>query len=158
MSYLYTNENTKRNQKMNNLLDLINPIVVWDDTLIYYPYIVKKEESMRIDLICFSIYNHFNYIDELLTINNILNPWSINEGQIIYYIEEDDMSAIKRTYGSLSNDDQIAESLVNPNKDTKKDPNRDAGTGLPASIKPAGIKDVSIDFNDKKIKIIDKFK
>lgn len=157
MSYLYTNENSERNQNFNNLVDLINPLIILDDTIFHYPYIVNKEEAMRIDLICFNIYKNFNYIDELLSINNILNPWSIKESQVIYYIEEDDILKIRRKNNS-NNDNETIYDLINPNKDTKKDPNRENGTGLPPTIKPAGVKDVNIDFNNKKIKIIDKFK
>ena len=156
VSYLYTNEIAQRDENQSNLVNIIDPLIIWNDTLIYYPYIVTNEESMRPDLICFSIYNNFSYIDELLLINNILNPWSIKAGQTIYYIDEDSILILQRQY--KNNEEKIIKNLVNPNKDTKKDPNRDSGTGLSPTIKPSGLKDVSIDFNDKTIKIIDRFK
>jgi len=156
MNYLYTNEITQRDQIQSNLFDIIDPLIIWDDSLNYFPYVVSQEEAMRPDLICFNIYNNFNYIDELLTMNNILNPWSIQEGQVIFYIDEDSISAIQLL--SKTDDQEIVRSLVNPNKDTQRDPNRDTGTGLPPTIKPAGLKDVSVDFNNKTIKIMDRFK
>jgi len=156
MSYLYTLQNVDREKKFNKLFDIINPVIKWDDSLTYYPYMVLKEEEMRPDMICFNIYNHFNYIDEILTWNNIINPWSIKEGQIIYYLEED--SVISLQLQKKKNSDEIVNELVNSNKDTKKDPNRESGTGLPPTIKPAGLKDVTVDFNNKTIKIMDKFK
>lgn len=156
MSYLYTNETIQRDQKQNNLLDIIDPVVIWDDTLAYYPYTVSNEESMKPDLICFNIYGNFSYIDELLTLNNILNPWSIKAGQVIYFVDEDSLMALRLQ--AKADDQTVVASLVNPNKDTEKDPNRESGKGLPPTIKPAGVKDVSVDFNNKTIKIIDKFK
>lgn len=156
MSYLYTNEIAKRDKKQGNLVDIVNPVVIWNDTLTYYPYVVSREESMRPDLICFNIYSNFGYIDELLTWNNILNPWSIQEGQLIYYLDEDSIKTLQ--LDAKTDQEQVVNSLVNPNKDTKKDPNRDGGTGLTPTIKPAGLKDVSVDFNNKTIKIMDRFK
>lgn len=156
MSYLYTNEIVKRDNKQNNLYDIIDPVVIWDDTLNYMPYVVSKEEAMRPDLICYNIYNNFTYIDELLTWNNILNPFSIKEGQIIYYLENDDVVTLQLQ--SKVDNEAIVKSLVNPSKDTQKDPNRVEGTGLPPTIKPAGLKDVSVDFDNKTVKIMDRFK
>lgn len=156
MNYLYTNEIVQRDQKQSNLFDIINPVVIWDDTLNYFPYVVSQEEAMRPDLICFNIYNNYNYIDELLTLNNILCPWSIQEGQVIYFLEEDSINILQLQ--AKADDQEIVRSLVNPNKDTQKDPNRYAGTGLPPTIKPAGLKDVSVDFDNKTIKIMDRFK
>ncbi len=156
MSYLYTNEIAARDLKQGNLVDIIDPVVIWDDTLNYLPYVVSREEAMRPDLICFNIYGNFNYIDEMLTWNNILLPWSVKEGQIIYFLEEDDITALQLQ--AKADEQEIVTQLVNPSKDTKKDPNRDTGTGLPPTIKPAGLKEVEVDFNNKTIKIMDRFK
>ena len=156
MSYLYTNETALRDQKQENLVDIIDPVVIWNDTLNYLPYLVSHEEAMRPDIICFNIYNNFNYIDELLTWNNILNPWSIKEGQIIYFLDEDSIATLRLQ--AKADDEEIVRSLVNPKKDSKKDPNRESGTGLPPTIKPAGVKDVTVDFNNKTIKLMDRFK
>lgn len=156
MSYLYTNEKVLRDKKQGDLFDIIDPLVIWDDSLSYYVYIVSKEEEMRPDLICYNIYNSFNYIDELLTWNNILNPFSIKQGQIIYFLDEDSIRALRLQ--SKADEEEVVKSLVNPNKDTQKDPNRDVGYGLPPTVKPAGVKDVKVDFNNKTIKIMDKFK
>ena len=156
MSYIYTNENAKRDSNQSNLFNIVDPLVIWRDDIVYYPYFVSKEEEMNPSMICFNIYNKFDYIDELLTWNNILNPWSIREGQLIYYIEEDSIESLK--VDTNQEKDTIVQSLVNPSKDTKKDPNRDSGTGLPPTIKPTGLKDVNVDYNNKTIKIIDRFK
>jgi len=160
MSYLYTLEIAERNIVQNNLTDIVDPLIFRDDSLVYYPYVVGQEEAMRIDQICYSIYGNFLYIDELLTINNIINPWSIRSGDIIYFLDENDLVALQL----VPKVDQtlIINRLVNPNKDTQKDPTRDpnitTGTGLPPTIKPAGLKDVVIDYTAKKIKIIDRLK
>ena len=149
-------ETAVRDSNQGYLVDIIDPLVIWDDTINYYPYVVSNEDAMRIDLICFKIYNNFNYIDELLTMNNIINPWSIKEGDIIYFCDEDSLVSLQLQ--AKTDDNAIVNTLVNPTKDTQKDPNRDTGTGLPPTIKPAGLKDVEVDYVNKKIKIIDKLK
>jgi hypothetical protein len=156
MSYLYTHETAKRDKKQRNLVNIISPLIIWNDSFNYYSYIVSQEESMRPDLICFNIYGNFSYIDELLIWNNIINPWSIKEGQKIYFLEEDSIAALQLQ--AKADDDEIVKSLVNFNKDTEKDPNRDDGTGLTPTIKPSGLKDVMVDYNNKTIKIMDRFK
>lgn len=156
MSYLYTNETVQRDLTMGNLYDIVDPVLIWNDTLRYYPYMVQREEAMRIDLVCYSIYGNFNYIDELLTINHIMNPWSIKEGDIILFADEDDINTLQLQ--TKTDDQRIIRSLINPNKDTKKDPNRDEGTGLTPTIKPTNLKDVDVDFDNKKIRIIDRLK
>ena len=156
MSYLYTTENAVRDIKQGNLVDITDPLIKWDDTLNYFPYIISREEAMRMDMVCFNIYGNFNYIDELYQINNIICPWSIVEGQTIYFLDEDDLQTLQLQ--AKADDQAVVVQLINPNKDTKKDPNRDAGTGLPPTIKPAGLKDVTVDFNNKTIKIMDRFK
>ena len=156
MCYLYTLETAQRNKNQDNLVDIVDPLLLIDDTLNYYPYVVAEEEASRIDLICYSIYGHFAYIDELLTMNNILNPWSIRGGSIMYFLDEDDLTSLR--LAPKADQTQIVNDLINPNKDTQKDPNRDTGVGLPPTIKTANIKDVDIDYNNKTIKIINKFK
>lgn len=160
MSYLYTLENAQRSITQDNLTNIVDPIIASDDSLNYYPYVVPENEAMRIEQICYSIYGNFMYEDELLMINNILNPWSIRGGDIIYFLNEDDMLSLRLV--PKVNQTEIISQLVNPNKDTKRDPNRDGniqeGTGLPPTIKPTGLKDVNVDYNNKTIKIIDQFK
>lgn len=156
MSYLYTNQNAVRDTKQNNLYDLINPLVVRRDDLEYFPHYVTAEEEMRADLICYNLYSKFDYVDEFLTWNNILNPWSIKQGQMVFYLNEDDILSLQLNPSDYRKN-EVAESLVNPNKDTKKDPNREQGTGLTPTIKPAGVKEVEVDYNNKKIKIMNSF-
>lgn len=157
MSYLYTNQNTVRDAKQNNLYDLINPLVIRRDDLEYYSHYVTAEEEMRPDLICYNLYGRFDYVDEFLTWNNILNPWSIKQGQLVYYLNEDDIASFQFKSSDYKKND-VAETLVNPNKDSKKDPNREQGTGLTPTIKPSGIKEVEVDYTSKKIKIMNSFK
>jgi len=154
MSYLYTLETVQRDETMDDLYDVVDPVVIWDDNISYYPYVVQDEEAMRIDLICYSIYGNFNYIDELLTINNIINPWSIKAGDIIKFCEEDALIGLQLK--AKTDQQRIVVDLINPSKDTKKDPNREDGTGLTPTIRPANIKEVDINFDNKTMKIMDR--
>jgi len=156
MSYIYTNENTIRTSTQKYLFDIINPLIIWDDRIERYAHVVTLEEEMRPDLICYNIYGNFEYVDEFLTWNNILNPWSVKQGQIVFYLNEDDILILRLKVSDDSQ--QTIESLINSNKDTKKDINRENGTGLTPTIKPAGLKEVNVDYNNKKIKIMDSFK
>lgn len=100
---LYSLENTKMK---NGLYDLFYPMMIDikidNDQL--SEYIVYKEREMRMDLICIDIYNSTEYMDELMHINGILDPYSVKEGDIIYYPDLDTLLAFQNKYENLDED------------------------------------------------------
>jgi hypothetical protein len=97
---LYSLENTKRSEKQNNLYDLSYPMLSDKDVLFrnINSYKVNIDREMRIDLICSDIYGTTRYIDELMYINGIIDPYSIKEGDIIFWVSVNDLGTIRNSY------------------------------------------------------------
>lgn len=112
-------------------------------------YIVPREHAMRLDLISHKLYGTANYVEELMKINNILNPFSIKEGDVINYVRLD---LIPSMY--VVKEDRVLKDinlgLVDSTKNTEKEK-------LPPSIKPKGKDQLVVDKKNKKIKIINNF-
>lgn len=118
----------------------------------YGDYVVQKGENMRIDLICYSIYNNVDNIDILLNVNNISNPLNIKEGTVIKY---PDLSSIDEFKVINTNSDSVQKSLSNVNKSTTNDSSRqsyvDQNYSLPPTILDSPVKQTSVDGNTVKI-------
>jgi hypothetical protein len=50
-------------------------------------YIVQQDEEMRIDLICYRIYDSTEYVAFLLNFNGIENPLNVMPGDLIKYVD-----------------------------------------------------------------------
>lgn len=87
----------------------------------YSEYRVQKGEEMRIDLVCNSIYGNIDYVDIILSANNISNPLNIKEGTLIKYPVQSNIEVLR-----FKEKDPKEESKVvsNPNKSTKIDLSR----------------------------------
>ena len=158
MSHFYTIDDNEqkifRTSAEGNLYNLdtrtvINN-VIFPNSLIY-TYIVPKEEEMRLDLVCKSIYGSNIYEEELMVFNNILNPFSIKEGDVIKYLQTEQISYL---HGFDTIKQNASNSLVNKNKNTKIDPDRKANQGLPPTVKPNGLEQITIDETNAVIRII----
>lgn len=86
-----------------------------------YSYLVDSFDEMRIDLICNKLYQSVDYIDFILNFNSIDNPLNIKEGDIIYYCDIDDIDLFRVTPDKPK---VLKYSLLNNNKQTRKDTNR----------------------------------
>lgn len=145
----------KLNIGNDGFYDLFQKTMINNDNIFYNYFYVTDEYEGRIDLISQKLYGTTDYIEELMTINNIINPWSIKSNDIIYYANaSSDYSIIYKNDEPLNEQkDEIL--LMNKNKTTKKDVNR---LGSPPVIKPDNLKQVDINYVKKKITIINKFK
>jgi len=98
-----------------NVINNINVVLI--------PFTCTNRHNMRIDLVCYDIYENINYIDMICNINGIMNVFNIKSNDIIYYIEEDDII-------NMISDDTVMENIrntiinANKSKDYKLDKNR----------------------------------
>ena len=153
----YTFENTNRKQISTGelLYNLFEKTMVNDRELIYSIYTVPEEYDARLDLICNHIYNNTNLMEELMTQNGIINPFSVKTGDQLYYsYSTRELKALYKR--DPDNNDKNKNKILNMNKakTSKQDPN----ASLPPSIKPSNIKPVDINYNKKVITIMNKFK
>jgi hypothetical protein len=68
----------------NNKLRLTEPCVLFNENVkTMTVYTVHADEVGRIDLIADRVYNNTTYSEQILKFNNISNPFSINEGDVL---------------------------------------------------------------------------
>jgi len=92
----YSLENIKKLD--NKLYDMFYPMLKDNPQHMVYEYIIDEKHEMRIDLISKDIYGTTIYSDELLHINSIVDPLSMKKGDIIYYVNLDDLRLYKSNY------------------------------------------------------------
>jgi hypothetical protein len=66
-----------------------------NNTVRFYPHIVKRDEEMRLDKICERLWKDASLVADLTRINGIVNVFSIKENDIIYYCRREDIDGTK---------------------------------------------------------------
>lgn len=137
---------TKNRKDQNGLYNLFADTIV-DKEVDRFPEIVMSGEEGRLDLFSQRVYGS-NYVEELMVINNILNPFSIVEGQDMLVVSPENLSLFR----SPEINNNASESVVNPkNKNTRKDPKREKG--VPPTIKPLNFEQLMVNKTSKTIRI-----
>jgi len=95
---IYSLENIKRLKDNWNLYDIFYPMLKDNDQVPLLKYIVKENREMRLDLICMDIYGNTNFIDELMHINSIIDPYSVKKDDIIYYPSKNTINLFRKNY------------------------------------------------------------
>ena len=113
----------------------------------FYVYVVLPEHEMRLDLICDYLYTHTDFIEELMVVNNIYNPWNIKEGDEILYFSPENLMIL---HGG-KDDDSAFDKLT---KFQEKKP--DGTPKLSPTMKPKGLSQVTNDKKAGRIRITNK--
>jgi len=137
----------------DKLFNLFQKNIVYNIEIQLYTYIVPREYEMRLDLISKRIYGSSNYVEELMVINNIINPYSVKENQEIYYCSENNINYLY-VKDDLEDTDDIREHIIRTSQPNK---NRETNK-IPTTLQPKNIKQVTIDTKNRKIKIMNSFK
>lgn len=147
----FTLTNLKRDSTQGQLYNIFKQTYIDNDDVPLQYVIVQEEEEMRLDKVCVRLYGTRNYIEELMQINDIINIWNVKKNDIIYYTPFNNLSVYKRLEKEI--DKAIAE-ISKEGKNTRVDPKRE--TGVPPTIRPIGLKTLTIDHKTKKIKLLGK--
>jgi hypothetical protein len=111
-------------------------------------YIVSQDEEMRMDLISYRIYDDVKYVDFLCNFNQIDNPLNVMAGDIIRYVNAEEISFFKN---EEAQNEEVKRKLLNANKATRKDPSRktfvDEGFTLPPNFLPEPKKPINFEGN-----------
>ena len=83
--------------KQGNIFNLFEKNIVLNRNIKLYPYIVTREYEMRMDKISRHLYGSDDYVEELMTINDIISPYSIKEGQVLYYCSTENLQSLYTT-------------------------------------------------------------
>lgn len=135
--------------------DLFEKTIVNKSDLYGRIFTVTDEYEGRLDLISKYIYGSTDYVEELMVANNILNQWSIKSGdELIVFDDSTIFSSLYKT-DITTNENKDTILMMNKNKSNVTDSNR---IGSPPTIKPDNLKQMNINYNKRKITIINKFK
>jgi len=130
----------------NRLYDIFYPMLKYNHNVILYEYVVDISKEMRMDLISIDIYGSSIYVDELMHINDIIDPYSIKMGDKLYFTKPTDLSKYRNSYS-------IDKKTLLNNTKSKHNLNID----LPISS-PIGYNQILYDNKNKSIKITNKLK
>jgi len=159
MSYIYTleNGNIQIDSDGNPITNIITPLVYTNENIVLYPYFVAPEEEMRPDLILRGMYGNSRNIDEILTLNNIVDSFSLTSGILLWYPDPSDLEKLVIS-PIIETDDEIINKLVDPNAERRIDINRETGLNLTPTTKPSTLKQINVDTNNNTISIINRLK
>jgi len=86
-------------------------------------FLVTQDESMRPDLITKKMYGYMDNIEGVLKFNDISNPFSIEEGDILYTYDIPSMDRNLRPGFAVENDRQdVRDQYITPEKGSTVDP------------------------------------
>lgn len=118
-------ENLSRDQNQSNFYDLfVQHYAALSPDVTMRMYIVDRRRAMRLDLVCSDLYSNISNLALLMFINNVDNPFGINEGDIIFWLESKDLS--KANYVDAKTIQDGRDSLINALKISVSDPARAA--------------------------------
>lgn len=110
-------------RKVNNLYDLYTTVISNDVEYGIYKFFCTDRHNMRIDLICLDIYENTDEIDIICKINGIINPLTVQSGDVILFIDPDNIDDVRTTDNIMLDIlDQIKD--ANKGKELKIDKNR----------------------------------
>lgn len=145
-------ENLSRDVNQSNYYDLFvqNYATLNDEVQLRY-YIVDRSRQMRLDLVCTDLYGDISNLQLLMFINNIDNPFGIQEDDILFWVETKDIARISAVDPKVIEDGR--EELINAFKASVSDPARNAylqnrgNDQLPPNIVPDNAPKIIIDNN-----------
>lgn len=119
-----------------------------------YPHIVTVDQDGRLDKVSTFLYDgEDKYTEELMKINNIINPNSIKVGDIIFYLSLSDMSSLY--VDDIDTTSKVDVMNINNPKNSGKDANRQAEM-LPPVVKDSNSKQLYWNKDNKSITISNK--
>ena len=147
----------KRDPNQGNLFNLFQKNIMTINMPLNY-YIVPKEFEMRMDRISNFIYGSPNYVEELMVLNDIINPYSVQEGQYIYYCDQINLQYLYTTDELINttNNNATRQDLISSSQPNRGKQNLSNDQNLPPTIKPSNLNQITVG-NDNSVQIINSF-
>ncbi len=142
--YSFTFDTITRDENQDFLYDIFTQTIIEKPEDLYYNFI-KNDEEMRFDKTMKRLYQSSYNLEEFMVLNNIINPWSIKSGNVVYYISN--LQSLRQ----VEKDESITNNFIKKNKSTRIDPNRQKG--VPPTIKPVDFEQILVDKKNKTIKL-----
>lgn len=139
-------------EPVTQLFDLFRKNIVNTYGIKLSYYIVPREYEMRLDRISEFLYGSSEYVEELMVLNNIMNPYSVKQGQYIYHCDLSDLAKLY-TKDNLADNEKTKKSIESTkNKKTSSRYNEN----LPLTVKPGNLEQIKVS-DDFTIQIINSF-
>jgi len=142
-----------RDLEQYNLFDIFKKNIVNNNNITISAYIVPREFEMRLDRISNYLYGNPNYVEELMVLNDIINPYSVKEGQYIYYCSVSSFDSLYSKDELLDKLNEKRQQLINSSKQNQTTNENK----LPVTVKPENLKQIKIG-DDNSVQIINKFR
>lgn len=152
--YSLDKKKIKKSRYQEDLYDLFEKTMT-AEKITLTPYTVPREFEMRLDKVSNYLYGTSSYVEELMILNDIVNPLSIKEGQEILFC---DISYLPYLYKKDQINDDFDERRDNLIKSSQRKTSEEQQKFLPPTVKPRQLKRISVDTKSRKIKIIRSFK
>lgn len=152
-----TNSKMKRDPIQGDLYNLFQKNIALYPNIPLGVYIVTREHEMRLDRISNHIYGSPDYIEELMVLNDILNPYSVKEGQYIFYCTFDNLTLLYTKDDMSDEKEKLRQKFIKssqPNRERQKITNGDMN--LPPTIKPSNLNQITVN-KDNSVQIINIF-
>jgi len=151
-----TTKKIKRDSEQNNLFDLFQKNVINTKNIPLNLYIVSRELEMRLDRISEYIYGSSDYVEELMILNDIINPYSVKEGQYIYFCDISIMNNLYTQDNMTSDKNSNQQAVINSSQVNRQKTNLTNDQNLPLTVKPSTLEQIKIGKNNM-IQIINSF-
>lgn len=120
---------TVNKNKRNNTEEFNFYVEVMSNNVAYniFEFTCTERHEMRLDLVCFDIYENTDFIDLLSNLNNMRNVFDVKKGDIILFIDTNDIQNVSSNESTISSiKDQLKTN--NKGKSFKIDNNRQKDT------------------------------
>lgn len=150
-----TTNKINRDPKQLDLFNLFQKNIINVQNLSLMVYIVPKEYEMRLDRISQQLYGTDNYVEELMILNDIINPYSVKEGQYIYFCDINSLANLY-TKDDMTNSNEIKRKELINSTQKVQDITVSTDKNLPPNIKPSSLNQITVT-DDNQVKIINSF-
>ena len=100
---------------------------------------IKQDQVGRMDKVSLQYFGKSDYVDALCIVNNIFNPFSLNEGDVIIIPNLSDLAAVYSRPNAASRPNPVLEDYVNTDRQSEKDQARIQRLIEKAKTKESGV-------------------
>lgn len=146
----------KRDSKQDYLFDLFQKNIVRNRGVSLNAFIVPAEYEMRLDKISNYLYGSPDYVEELMVLNDIISPYSVKEGQLIYFADQSNFNNLYTTDEMSTVKENQRQRLINSNQKNRDKKKLTSDQNLPPNIKPSSLEQIKVS-KDNKVTLINSF-
>ena len=145
-----------RDNNQDGLFNLFQKNIINSNNVTLKGYIVPREYEMRLDKISNHIYGSPDYMEELMVLNDIINPYSVKEGQLIYFCSVNSLSNLYTKDEMLEDKEAKRQKLIKSSQPNRNKQKTASDQNLPPNIKPANLEQIKVS-KDNRVQIINSF-